>query len=50
MGESEDDAMHRSSVDVFRRYLSAQVIEEREFRRHGPAVTISREKGAGAAR
>jgi cytidylate kinase len=40
--------MHRSSVDVFRRYLSAQAVEEREFRRHRPAVTISREKGAGA--
>jgi cytidylate kinase len=43
--------MQRSSVDVFRRYLSAQVIEEREeFRRHRLAVTISRETGTGAAK
>lgn len=42
--------MRGSSVDVFRRYLSAQLIEEREeFRLPRPAVTISRETGAGAA-
>jgi len=42
--------MRRSSLDIFRRYLRAQMIEEREeFRLPRPAVTISREMGAGAA-
>lgn len=43
--------MSRSSIDRFRRYLSAQAIEGRnEFRRPRPAVTISRETGVGAAK
>jgi len=42
--------MRRSSVDIFRSYLRAQIIEEREeFRLPRPAVTISREMGTGAA-
>jgi cytidylate kinase len=43
--------MRRSSVDRFRSYLSAHAIEGRnEFRLPRPAVTISRETGAGATK
>jgi len=41
--------MYRNSVDVFRRYLSAQSLPAREPPRiPKPAITISRQAGAGA--
>jgi Cytidylate kinase-like family len=41
--------MRSSSEDVFRRYLRVQAVEkEQKFRHQRPAVTISRETGAGA--
>jgi cytidylate kinase len=41
--------MRKSSVDIFRRYLSAQVLPTvEEPRIPKPAITISRETGAGA--